>query len=198
MASKNLTADKILQPDEARRLLRLLCSEMEKSLAVGKDLSVVTDYYLLSIAWNTGLRISEVHKLDWQDVKMDFLVIREGKGQKPRTVFFGEKTSQLFQKYSGFRASVLGLAPEGAVFTGRQGRLSMAQIHRRAKGWFQRAGFSGELSFHSLRHGYATRMIEEGVTLPLLREQLGHSSISTTSIYLHFTAKAREVLARAT
>lgn len=113
MASKNLTADKILQPEDVRRLLRLLHSEMEKSLAVGKDLAVVTDYYLLSIAWNTGLRISEIHKLDWQDVKKDFLVIREGKGQKPRTVFFGEKTSQLFLKYSGFRASVLSLAPEG-------------------------------------------------------------------------------------
>ena len=129
---------------------------MEKSLAVGKDLAVVTDYYLLSIVWNTGLRISEVHKLDWQNVKKNFLVIREGKGQKPRTVFFGDKTSQLFQKYSGFRASVLDLAPDGAVFIGRQGRLSSAQIHRRTKGWFQRAGISGELSFHSLRHGYAT------------------------------------------
>ena len=118
----------------------------DRELVVGKDLAMVTDYYLLSIAWNTGLRISEVHKLDWQDVKKDFLVVREGKGQKPRTVFFGDKTGQLFQKYSGFRASFLGLAPEGAVFTGRQGRLSPAQIHCRAKGWSHRAAFSKELS----------------------------------------------------
>lgn len=153
---------------------------------------------MIAITWNTGMRISEIAKLNWLDVREDFLIVREGKGGKARTIFFGKKTKKLFKSCRNFGDSQYKNVLDGPVFWGRQGRLSTAQIHRRSKKWFKKLYFPKDITFHSLRHGYATRMIEEGVSLPLLRDQLGHSSISITSVYLHYTKAARKVLCQAT
>lgn len=201
MAADKLTAEKILYPKDATKLLKLLKHESEKALLSRKDLSYVTDYYMVAIAYNTGLRRLEIHNLDWGHVKDEFLVVKNSKFNKSRTVFFGDKTACLFKEFREFKSAVLAHPLEGdsAVMLGQKGRLSTTQIHRRFKLWVEKAGINtGEISFHSLRHGYATRMIEEGVSLPLLRDQLGHKDISTTSVYLHFTSKAKEVLCRAT
>ena len=201
VATDKLTAEKILYPKDAGRLLKLLKHESEKSLSSGKDLSYVTDYYMVAIAYNTGLRRLEVHNLNWGHVKDEFLVVKNSKFNKSRTVFFGDKTACLFREFRKFKEQIAfhPLEENSPVVLGQKGRLSTTHIHRRFKLWVEKAGINkGEISFHSLRHGYATRMIEEGVSLPLLRDQLGHKDISTTSVYLHFTAKAKEVLCRAT
>lgn len=201
MATEKLTAEKILYPKDATKLIQLLKHESDKALVSGKALSYVTDYYMVAIAYNTGLRRLEVHKLNWGQVKDDFLIVKNPKFNKSRTVFFGEKTASLFREFRSFKRQTLRHPTDenSAVMLGQKGRLSTTQIHRRFKVWVEKAGINTkEITFHSLRHGYATRMIEEGVSLPLLRDQLGHKDISTTSVYLHFTSKAKEVLCRAT
>ena len=201
MTAEKLTAEKILFPKDATKLIKLLKHESDKALASGKALSYVTDYYMVAIAYNTGLRRLELHNLNWGQVKDDFLIVKNSKFNKSRTVFFGDKTASLFREFRSFKLQTVRHPTDenSAVMLGQKGRLSTTQIHRRFKVWVERADINTkEITFHSLRHGYATRMIEEGVSLPLLRDQLGLKDISSTSIYLHFTSKAKEVLCRAT
>ena len=189
-----LTADKIIRPVDAGRLLRTLKHEAEKSKLSGRDLRFVTDYYLIGITYNTGIRISEASALNWGNVQEGSLTVVNGKGGKSRSVYFGPVTQTLFREFRDFKAGDINGA-DGAdhpVFTGKKGRLSSTQMHRRFKAWSERCGINPKISFHSLRHGYATRLLDEGVALSTVRDLLGHSNISITSTYLHFTEKAKE------
>ena len=138
--------------------------------------------------------------LSWGDVYSENLIVRQRKGGKSRIVHFGQKTRSLFTELRDFREEILKIpaTPESAIFLGLRGRLTDSAIHRRFKSWIQRAGLSPALSFHSLRHGYAARLLTEGVQLSTVRDQLGHTNLSTTSAYLHFTAKPREAVCRVT
>jgi len=188
-----LTADKIIRPDEAGKLLRMLRHEAEKSRLSGRDLRFVTDYYLIAITYNTGIRISEASALNWGNVLDGSLTVVNGKGGKSRSVFFGSATQTLFREFQEFKESLKAIIQgDSAVFTGKKGRLSSTQIHRRFKAWSERCGISPKISFHSLRHGYATKLLDEGVAISTVRDLLGHSNISITSTYLHFTEKAKE------
>lgn len=189
-----LTADKIIRPDDASKLLRTLKHEAEKSRLSGRDLRYVTDYYLIGITYNTGIRISEASALNWENVHEGSLTVINGKGGKSRSVFFGPTTQTLFKDFREFKNEIMRAATDGdyPVFTGKKGRLSSTQIHRRFKAWSERCGISPKISFHSLRHGYATRLLDEGVAISTVRDLLGHSNISITSTYLHFTEKAKE------
>jgi integrase len=80
------------------------------------------------------------------------------------------------------------------IFIGQRGQLTRIGIHTRMKYWVKRLGLPDSLSFHSWRHGAATRWLDSGIPLTSVRDQLGHSSISTTSAYLWFTAEAKEKL----
>ena len=103
--------------------------------------------FCIAITWNTGMRISEVAKLNWLDVRNDFLIVRDGKGGKTRNVFFGKKTNRLFRACRSFCRSHGKNTVEGPVFWGRQGRLYPTQIHRRAKHWFKYHLFQVVLPF---------------------------------------------------
>jgi integrase/recombinase XerC len=83
------------------------------------------------------------------------------------------------------------------VFIGiRGGRLGRGGIHYRMKFWVRISGLSEKLSYHSLRHGFATRMLNQGIKLHDLKEVMGHQNIATTSLYLHFTEESREAFRR--
>ena len=150
-----------------------------------------TDFFICHLTWNTGLRISEITNLKWSDINHDekYLKIREGKGNKDRCVYFGKKVSTLFKNLKKYHPpknhhSYLFISKKKSKF-------SRVQIHRRFKEILRQSKLSSNLSFHSLRHGYATRMLNEGIHLHELKTQLGHNSISTTAIYLHFTEESR-------
>lgn len=189
-----LTLNRLLCPKTAEKLFKAIREESEKgNISQSRSQRLLTDFSLFSITYNTGLRVSEVSALNWVDIHTDFLKVVSGKGSKPRTVFFGRKTLSLFTNLREEKKTWRRpFEASGAVFVGERGRLSQSAIHRRFKYWVSRLDLLSSLSFHSLRHGYATRMLDNGVSLPFIRDQLGHSNISVTSEYLHFTAKSKE------
>lgn len=81
---------------------------------------------------------------------------------------------------------------------GKRGKLNPSGIHRRFKKLIHEAGISSSFSFHSLRHGYATRIMSKGVSLTSIRDQLGHSIIAATSAYLHFTEEFKDKIKKIT
>lgn len=185
----NLTADKILSIPDGIKLLRTAKLRCQKAIESGKKPGHITDYYLISLTWYTGLRISEVCRLKWSDIGQDFLAVT-GKGGKKRSVFFGQRVSRNLEEYRSLFQENINL--DQKIFFGQKGPLSESGIHRRFKKLAATAGLPVSISFHSLRHGYATRMASRGVPLAAVRDQLGHSNISTTSVYLHFTDQLKD------
>ena len=194
MPNESLTNKKILTLAQWKKLRGTLHDAKEHALYFKTGLSSVSDYFLFNLAWNSGLRIAEVSDLEWQDFASDYIHVRCGKGGKGRDIYFGPKTDKLISDYRTFMTSVgTPCAPGKPVFLNvRSQRLGVSGIHRRTINWFAKAGLPSELTFHSLRHGFATRMLNEGVLLPDLQKALGHSSLAGTSVYLPFTEQARE------
>ena len=184
-----LTADKILSLPDGIKLLRTAKLRCQKAIETRKKPGHITDYYLVSLTWYTGLRISEVCRLKWNDIGHDFLTVT-GKGDKKRTVFFGQRVSKNLEEYRSLIQEESN--PNQEIFFGQKGPLSESGIHRRFKLLAAAAGLPETVSFHSLRHGYATRLASRGIPLAAVRDQLGHSNISTTSVYLHFTDQFKE------
>ena len=191
-----LTADKIITEKQAKMVLRELEVAKDSAIQSGKQFKYITDYYLIAIGYYTGLRISELAALRWQDINDGFLVVQHGKGDKKRTVNFGLKTQGLFGELMVIEQQVFkrGCEPGDNLFIGQRGTLSRFAIHLRFKFWVRRCGLPAALSFHSLRHGFATRLLDKGIPLSSVRTQLGHSNIATTSLYLHFSEEALDKL----
>ena len=196
MAKKSsLTAEKIMTEKQWRTLAKELERYKEAAITQGTDYKYVHDFYLLSLGWMTGLRISEVSSLNWSDIGDDqWLLVRNGKGNKDRTVFFGKKTDALINQYFDFREKTLGhkCTSDEPIFRNiHRKRYKPSGIGRRTRFWIDKTSLPRSLSYHSLRHGFATRMLNKGVGVHDLKEILGHSNIAVTSIYLHFTEESR-------
>lgn len=196
MVKTALTADKIISEKQAKTVLKEVGREKDSAVATETNLKFATDYYLFAIAYYTGLRVSELAALKWGDIFEDNLIVRNGKGGKARTVIFGKQTAKLFSDFEQFQKTTLKrLCRQGdSIFMGQRGQLTRIGLHTRMKYWVKRLSLPDSLSFHSWRHGAATRWLDSGIPLTSVRDQLGHSSISTTSSYLWFTAEAKEKL----
>lgn len=146
------------------------------------------DKAILELMYASGLRISEVVQLKLDDVYLDEGFLRVlGKGSKERIVPFGEKARDSLADYLANSRALLGkernppqifLNYAGAVFT-RQG------LWKLIKAYGLKAGLSGRLTPHVLRHSFATHLVENGADLRSVQMLLGHSSIATTEIYTH-------------
>jgi integrase/recombinase XerD len=160
---------------------------------------------LLELLYAGGLRISEALGLDREDVSLDAAWVRViGKGDRERLVPIGEEAiGWLHRWFDGPRLALLARAPAaargGPVFVGdRGGRLSRQQAWSAVKAAAHAAGLHDRVSPHSLRHSFATHLLEGGADLRIVQELLGHASIATTQLYTHLTGeRIREVYARA-
>lgn len=191
-----LSADKILTEKHAKAVLTEARREKSMSIKTGLHEKFVTDYFLFSVAYYTGLRVSEVCELCWRDVLEDALIVRAGKGKKKRSVIIGNKTKKLFDSFLAYQKKhweMEGL-PKDYIFLGQRGPLTRIGCHNRMKYWVHRLNLPDTLSFHSWRHGAATRWLDRGVPLSAVQRQLGHNNIATTSVYLHFTEEAKAKL----
>lgn len=192
----NLTADKILTENQAEILLKEVEKAKDEAIETGKKLKYINDYYLFFFAYYTGLRVSELTELKWQDFGEDYVMVRMGKGKKSRTVYFGDKTKCEKIHFQNVQKKLFKRQCEQKdhIFIGQRGPLGRVAAHMRLKYWVERLGLPDSISMHSHRHGYATRLLDNGVPLQLVRDQLGHSNISVTSTYLHFTEEAKQKL----
>ena len=202
-------------PRQSRRLPETLTiKETERLLeAAGGDDPTepghdrhVRDRALLELLYAAGLRISEALRLDAEDLSTDGGFVRViGKGDKERLVPVGDVALDWLARWSdGPRLRLLALghvqpARGGPVFLGdRGGRLARQQAWAAVKAAARTAGLADRVSPHTLRHSFATHLLEGGADLRIVQELLGHASISTTQLYTHLTGeRIRDVYARA-
>jgi integrase/recombinase XerD len=172
----------------------------------GASAHALRDRALLELLYAAGLRISEAIGLDREDLSVDGAFVRViGKGDKERLVPVGDVALDWLGRWiRGPRVALLALghtAPlrGGPLFLGdRGGRLARQQAWAAVKRAASRAGLADRVSPHTLRHSFATHLLEGGADLRIVQELLGHASISTTQLYTHLTGeRIRDVYSRA-
>lgn len=152
------------------------------------------DRAIMETLYSTGVRVSELVALNMDDV--DFLgeVIHiRGKGKKERIVPIGASALQVIQHYMEFRNKRAHSNPNfdsRVLFVNKHGRrLSTRSVRRKMDKYLKAAGLDPSISPHTLRHSFATHMLNNGADLRSVQELLGHQSLSTTQIYTHLTTK---------
>lgn len=193
-------------PSAPRRLPKALpLSDIEAildaSAAPGTSLAL-RDRALLEVLYGTGARISEAVGLDIEDLDLESgTVLLHGKGSKQRVVPIGSYALDAVRRYLTSARTELTKAgsTQGAVFlNARGGRLSRQSAWAVLSKASKRAGVTVEVSPHTLRHSFATHLLDGGADVRVVQELLGHASVTTTQIYTLVTVdKLREVYATA-
>ena len=194
-----ITVDPTLDVDSPKlgRPLPKSLSEAEVDrLLQAPDLDVALEHRdrtMLELLYACGLRVSELTSLQLVQVSVNQGVVRVfGKGNKERLVPMGEEALDWLQRYlAGPRGELLKGIPCDVLFPSRLGRQMTRQTFwYRIKIYAQRAGINKDLSPHTLRHAFATHLLNHGADLRVVQMLLGHSDLSTTQIYTH-VAKQR-------
>ena len=138
------------------------------------------DAAIVELLYASGLRVSELVGLDLSDVDLAEMTVRViGKGRKERIVPFGAAAAGALEAYLGPRAG-------GPVFLNRRGgRLTVRSVHTIVRRRARAAGIVRRVSPHTLRHTFATHLLDSGADLRMIQELLGHSRLSTTQRYTH-------------
>ncbi|NIA20903.1 MAG: tyrosine recombinase XerC [Anaerolineaceae bacterium] len=184
---------KFLDPDEIERLL-----EAPK----GGDLLTLRDRAILETLYSTGMRVSEACQLNIEDLDTFGEVARvRGKGKKERLAPIGSYALKAIRNYLQARQGDPNSAAfdRRPLFLNRHGkRLSQRSVRRKLAKYLAEAGLDPSVSPHTLRHSFATHMLNRGADLRAVQELLGHRSLSTTQIYTHVTMRRmQEVYNRA-
>ena len=178
----------VLTEEEVNRLL---------SSAPGYDPQSLRDTAMLELMYASGLRVSELISLTTEDVDMELGYVRcVGKGDRERIVPVGRRAIEAIERYLAFgRRELAGVCKDNYLFITNRGTAMTRQgfwkmIKRRAL----KVGISTDITPHTLRHSFATHMLENGADLRSVQELLGHADIRTTQVYTHLTqVRLREV-----
>ena len=211
-----LTADptgRIKGPKRTRSLPTTLSSKEVETLLSSVDGSNpkdLRDRVILEVFYSTGMRVSELVSLNVDDIDMNTDTLRViGKGNRERLVFLGSYAKKALDVYlNNARPGLVNINvdPSGnidrekALFVNLKngGRLSQRSIQRMIKDRAWDAGLLCNPSPHSLRHSFATHLLDNGADLRTIQELLGHKRLSTTEIYTHVsTVRLREVYEKA-
>jgi integrase/recombinase XerD len=182
-------AQGVERPKVPRNLPRpLAVAEVESMLAVPPEGDVVglRDRAILETLYGAGLRISELVGLDVDDVDLDEGSVRVfGKGSKERIVPLGRFAVDALQSYlTRARPALARTASGGAAFLNqRGGRLTRQGAAKILRSTARRAGLSKRVTPHTLRHSFATHLLEGGADVRVVQELLGHATLTTTQIY---------------
>ncbi|MBS0621282.1 MAG: site-specific tyrosine recombinase XerD [Verrucomicrobia bacterium] len=163
----------------------LTLAEVDALLKVPSPEGAVGALYhaILTTLYASGLRVSEVCGLNLQDVD-DAVVRVKGKGGKERIVPIAKVAVAAIDHYlTHFR----GEGGEALFVTSRGQRVSRTQVWRRVKLYAKQAGIQKKISPHTLRHSFATHLLENGADLRVIQEMLGHASVATTDRYTHIS-----------
>ena len=187
----------IRTPKQEKRLPKFLQpSEIERLLAAPKDTDLLgaRDQAMLETLYSTGIRVSELVGLNVVDVDFAEKILHvRGKGMKERLAPVGQPALIAVGRYLEFRdraAKALSNFDPEALFVNKHGqRLSTRSVRRKLDKYLDQCGLQKNISPHTLRHSFATHMLERGADLRSVQELLGHRSLSTTQIYTHLTAK---------
>ena len=152
----------------------------------GEDLAARRDRALLEIAYSSGLRVSELVSLNRGDLDRRAAVVRvRGKGRRERITPIGRNALAALDRYLETSGRVAG-EPAGPIFVGRSGRrLGVRAVQRAVKLRLASLAVGLRVSPHTLRHSFATHLLDRGADLRAIQEMLGHRSLRTTQVYTH-------------
>ena len=202
-AIKDNPCDRVEQPKLGKYLPDVLSIDEVGAVIDAVTLSSWQDFRdraILEVLYGCGLRVSEA-----VDLKISCLFFKEGfirvigKGNKERLVPIGEMAVEAVNAYMERRPEPYDAASEDLLFLNRYGRaLSRQSMFKMIKVQALKAGIMKEISPHTLRHSFATHLVERGADLRLVQEMLGHESITTTEIYTHVDSSTwhREIISR--
>jgi integrase/recombinase XerC len=195
-------ANLVSSPKREQKLPRVLSVEQVQALLEripARTPLELRDRAMLELAYSCGLRCEEIVNLDVGAFDHESERVRVlGKGGKERLLPVGEPAQRALERYEAKGRHVLATDPaQQALFLSKSGRrLSNSDVTRRLGLWVREAALAGGVSPHSLRHSFATHLLEGGADLRTIQELLGHSSISTTQIYTRIDAtRLREAYA---
>ena len=191
----------IRTPKQEKRLPKCLDLEQVQKLleAPGDaDLLSARDKAMLEVLYSSGIRVSELVELEMGDIDLQEGVLRvRGKGRKDRLTPIGSQAIKAVQRYFELRATEPKCqGPHQArVFLNKHGEsLSTRSVRRKLDKYLVQAGLDPGISPHTLRHSFATHLLNNGADLRSVQELLGHQSLSTTQIYTHLsTNRMKEV-----
>jgi integrase/recombinase XerD len=197
-----IPADPCLEMASAKQPLRMVSTLTEaqvEALLEAPDVAIplgLRERTMLELMYASGLRVSELVTLKLVELSLNDGVLRiTGKGSKTRLVPFGAQARQWLERYlKDARGIILNGQVDDALFvTGRGAPMTRQMFWVIIKKHAAKAGINGPLSPHTLRHAFATHLLNHGADLRVVQLLLGHSDISTTQIYTHV---ARERLKR--
>lgn len=196
---KVLSPEKIDLPKIPERQVKFLSGDQVDRLLNSPSLSTIQgkrDKAILEVLFSTGLRVSELTKLDRDKIDLDrreFGIV--GKGGKARVVFLSTRASEWIQKYLNERPdhySPLFIRHKGKIdpsTPSEKMRLTPRSVQRMIKKYARKIKLPVEVTPHVLRHSFATDLLMAGADLRSVQEMLGHKNVSTTQIYTHVTNK---------
>ena len=197
---KNKPLPKVLSPHQVVKLLEAPLSMKTKNNVKSKSYDAwikymrLRDAAILELLYSTGMRINELVNLTEDNI--DFIsgtVVVSGKGKKQRLCPLGKYAEKAIQYSIDSRDNILFLinkkvTRKSPLFVNKQGEaLSARSIERMMKKYLIECGLNSELTPHSLRHSFATHLLDKGAELRAVQELLGHESLSTTQIYTHIS-----------
>lgn len=184
----------IRTPKQEKRLPKFLEIDQINKLLSTPDCNTLLgsrDRAMLEVLFSTGVRVSELVDLNFTDVAFDSGTIRvRGKGKKQRTAPIGQTAIASIKRYLELRRADARSSSfdQNALFVNKHGqRLSTRSVRRKLDKYLSEAGLDPSISPHTLRHSFATHMLNNGADLRSVQELLGHQSLSTTQVYTHLT-----------
>ncbi len=196
---KTLSPEKVDLPKGEEHRIKFLDRDQVERLLTSPDTSTMAglrDKAILEILFSTGMRVSEIAKLDIDKIDLkqrEFGII--GKGRRARVVFLTDRSAQWLNRYLAtrtdpYRALWIRIPKSGEWDPGMGGeraRLSIRGIQRIVEKYRRVAGLPIKVSPHVLRHSFATTLLQQGADLRSVQEMLGHKNVATTQIYTHVT-----------
>ncbi len=180
---------KVLSVEEVDRLLNSVpILEVPKQLSqewIKKNFGMIRDRAIMELLYASGIRVSELvglnlEAIDWEKRMLKVL----GKGRKERYVFFNETSAKTLNIYCKIRTQ----SKTQALFLNKKGeRISARMVQLLLKKHLKRAGIQRMASPHTLRHSFATHLLEGGADLVAIKELLGHANLATTQIYTNIS-----------
>ena len=145
------------------------------------------DLAWLELMYASGLRISELVGIDLDNIELHARLVKvHGKGKKERIVPFGRKAEAALRAYLPVRANLVKDGDESALFLNYRGeRITTRSVRRLFDTYLRRASMRAGISPHTMRHSFATHLLNSGADLRAIQELLGHASLSTTQKYTH-------------